>query len=95
MKLELHFTEGFSGQEISIEIEGRTVAEFSARTKFQTGLAHIVMLDLQAGQEVTIKFSDPKTSVHLDVDASHPFVIFALQDGVLTTSKTDTRPGYL
>lgn len=95
MKLELHFTEGFSGQEISIHVADRIVAEFSAQTKFQTGLAHIEMLDLRDGQEVVINFSDPKTSVHLDVDASHRFVTFALQDGKLTTRKTDTRPGYL
>lgn len=95
MKLELQFTEGFSGQEVSIEVEGRTVAEFAPRTKLQTGLAHIEVLDLHHGQEVTINFSNPKASVHLDVDASQPFVTFAVQDGVLTTNTTDTRPGYL
>ncbi|MFL4468364.1 hypothetical protein ACERZ8_00200 [Tateyamaria armeniaca] len=95
MKLELHFTEGFSGQQISIHVNGRTVAEFSALTRFQTGLAHIEVLDLPDGEEVVIDFSDPKTSVHLDVDASHPFVTFALEHGVLTTHKTNTRPGYL
>lgn len=95
MQLELHFTEGFSGEEISILVEGRIVAEFSAQTKFQTGLAHIETLDLPVGEEVVVNFSKPETSVHLDVDASHPFVTFALQDEVLITRKTDIRPGYL
>lgn len=95
MQIELHFTEGFSGEEISILVEGRIVAEFSAQTKLQTGLAHIEMLDLPDGEEVVVKITRPKTSVHLDVDASHPFVTFALQDGVLLTRKTDLRPGYV
>lgn len=95
MKFELHFTEGFTGQTISIEIEGMIVAEFSAHTRFQTGLAHIETLDVQDGEEVSIKLSDPMTSVHFDVNASHPFVRFALQDGVLIKSETDKRPGYL
>lgn len=95
MQIELHFTEGFSGEEISILVEGRIVAEFSAQTKLQTGLAHIEMLDLPDGEEVVVNINRPKTSVHLDVDASHPFVTFALQDGVLLTRKTDLRPGYV
>lgn len=95
MNIELQFTEGFTGQKISIRIEGEIVADFTAQTKFQTGLAHIEVLDLQDGEEVTVTIGEPEIELRLDVDASQPFVTFALQDGILNVSKTDKRPGYL
>ena len=95
LNIELQFTEGFTGQNISIRVEGEIVANFTAQTKFQTGLAHIEMLDLRDGKEVTVTIGEPEIELRLDVDASQPFITFVLQDGTLNVSKTDKRPGYL
>ena len=95
MGFEFQFTEGFSGQLVSISVEGETRAEFVAQTKFQTGLAHIEQLDLPDGKEVTVSIGDMDIELHLDVDATRPFIVFALRDGALIATSFATQPGYL
>lgn len=95
MAFEFQFTDGFSGQTVAIRAEGETRAEFVAQTKFQTGLAHIEMLDLPDGKEVTVTIGDTDIELHLDVDATRPFIIFTLRDGALTATMSATQPGYL
>ncbi len=57
MVLELHFQEGFDGEDIEILVGGRVVARMRLRTRMQTGLAHIEKLMLsndEAKREVQI-----------------------------------------
>ncbi len=51
MVLELHFQEGFCGEDVEIIIGGRVVARLRVETRLQTGLAHIEKLLLSKDQQ--------------------------------------------
>jgi hypothetical protein len=55
---ELHFQEGFSGENVEVLLDGRTMAEFEARTRMQIGVAHIEKLALDPGQTITVRIKD-------------------------------------
>ncbi|WP_316290898.1 hypothetical protein [Aestuariicoccus sp. MJ-SS9] len=98
---EFQFTEGFTGQTVTLVVDAEPRAEFLARTKLMTGLANIMPLSLPDGKEVTLRVADasrPETkpvSVTVTVDATTPFYVIAWQDGALDVTSTARRPGYL
>ncbi|MEH6631562.1 MAG: hypothetical protein V7776_12070 [Halopseudomonas aestusnigri] len=108
MMLELHFQEGFDGEDIEIIVGNRVVTRLKLRTRMQTGLAHIEKLmpfEDEARQEVQIAIAElgqiccikaADNDTVYEVGKSEPeFVLVNLQDGKLTFQTTYTAPGYL
>lgn len=100
-EFEFQFTDGFTGQTVSLVVDGTTRAEFRAQTKFTTGLAQIVPLALPHGKEVTLRVTDTDRpdpmpiSQTVTVDAATPFYVIAWTQGGLSITPTALRPGYL
>ncbi|KPP87338.1 MAG: hypothetical protein HLUCCA08_05245 [Rhodobacteraceae bacterium HLUCCA08] len=96
MQIEFHFQEGFTGQGVSITSQGAVLADVTARTRLMTGLAEIVPLDLQHGEEVTLSVGgDPAKTMPVSIDTATPFVTINMEENGLQVSQTDRRPGYL
>lgn len=96
MQIEFHWQEGFYQQPVSMAAGGKVVAEFDATTRLQTGLANIVTLDLQNGEEVMLTVGgDPAGAATVTVDAARPYVTVNWVDGELRFDMVDRQPGYL
>lgn len=54
-KIELHFQEGFEGEQIEILRNGTVAAAFPAKTRYQISLAHIEELAIAENDEVVIR----------------------------------------
>lgn len=91
---EFHFTEGFSGQEVRIVMDGRVIARAELRTRFQIGLAHIEAVGLPGGKEVIVDLGRDGEA-RLRLDEERPFVTVSLAGGKLTVAASADRPGYL
>ncbi len=94
-RIEVHFQEGFHGQRVRLMVAGRTVADFLARTRVQTGRAHVETLDLDDGDEVLIRLDDPPLEERVVVDVGKPFVTVYFNDQQLNLHKESRMPGYL
>lgn len=92
---EFHFQEGFRGERVKLQCGDSVPIEILARTRFQTGLAHIETLELTDGQEVSIHITELDIETTFKVDAAKPFVTLTIVDGLLRVGNTATRPGYL
>lgn len=92
-RFEFHFQEGFLGQKIDLLVEGKLRASFKAKTRFQTGLAHIEPLMLHDGEEVVIRQEGKDKAFR--VDQGKPFVTLGISDGTLTIDGREQSPGYL
>ncbi|MEZ5667180.1 MAG: hypothetical protein R3F55_07065 [Alphaproteobacteria bacterium] len=95
MEYELHFQEGFTGETVTVAVDGSVVARFQASTRMQTGLAHIERLHLLPGQEVTVHAGDEPGGATIAVDESHPFVVINREEDRLVVGATERSPGYL
>lgn len=94
LPIELHFQGDFTGQRIEVRHDGRIVEAFVARTRYQTGLAHIVKLAAPAG-----------TLIEIAVDGAAPHVLHTVPDVVdyavrrtpagLTVAPSPDRLNYL
>lgn len=93
--VELHFQEIFSGEHIDIVVDGEVRAQFVAKTRFQTGLAHIETIELYDEQEVVLKIQELNLKATVKVERYKPFVIVKLKGGKLHTENTEISPGYL
>jgi hypothetical protein len=93
--VEFHFREGFRGVRIDILGGGRVLAQVLAKTRFQSGLAHIEILELHDGDEVQLLIGELNLETDIKVDATRPFVLVELMDGNLRVEDTATRPGYV
>ena len=71
------------------------LAEITARTKFQTGLAHIETLSLEDGGDVSVRIDALGFEARHQVDTAKPFVTVTLTDEGLLLDDTDRRPGYV
>jgi len=92
---EFHFQEVFTGEQIKIITHHKVQAQIVARTKFQTGLAHIETLELADKEEVTLLIEELNLELTFEVDAKKPFLAIRMADGNLQVDYTATRPGYL
>ncbi len=93
--IEFHFTEGFREQSAQILCDGEKLASFTLTSAFQTGLAHIEILQLDEGKEVAIEIGDQPLRATAVVDAAHPFVVVALEGDRLDLAVLASRPGYV
>lgn len=98
---EFQFTTGFTGQGVNVVVDGETRAKFTARSKFTTGLAHIVPMTLPDRMTATLQATTsdmpnmPPLSQVITVDATTPFVVIAWGSDGFEVSSTSQRPGYL
>lgn len=92
---EFHFQEVFTGERIDMISGGTVHAQIVAKTRFQTGLAHIETLRLRNGEQVVIAIEKMNLRKTVKVDVAKPFVTLKMIDGSFQVEKTETRPGYL
>jgi len=93
--LEIHFTDGFSGEAVSLSVNGEEVDKFQAKTKLQVGLARVVHLEAKSGDVIVIELLDLNFSQSITLDEVPRYVIIRMNDGVLTTEQTDDQQRYL
>ena len=93
--IEFHFQEIFRGERIDIMTGDEILAQVTAKTRFQTGLAHIETLELCDGEEVRLEIRELDLKASLEVDVTRPYVTVNLIDGQLRVETTTVSPGYL
>lgn len=91
--IELHFQEGFSGQDATVAVDGRIVERFSARTRPQIGAAHVATLSVSAGQSVEIRAGTAVLSFR--PDGSHPHYLVRLHNNALAVRPSAEMPRYM
>ena len=94
MDYEFHFQEGFTGQTVTLAVDGRTRESFPARTRLQTGLARIESLPLEPGQTVTIAVPDLKLHETYLVAKGDRWIAINLVGPALVVRPTQRSPGY-
>lgn len=94
-RVELHFQEGFTGQNFDILVGGKLRASVKAQTRFQTGLAHIEPVMLHDEEEVVIRQQDTGVEQRVPLHQGRPFITLTLVDGALKIDDRDQTPGYL
>jgi hypothetical protein len=93
--LEFHFQEGFTGETVILAVDGETRVRFEARTRPQTGLAHIETLELGPGQTVTISVPDAGLRDEYQVAGGEQWVTVNMVDRALVVGRAQGRPGYV
>lgn len=93
--IEFHFQEIFCGERIDIMINDEIQAQVMAKTRFQTGLAHIETIELCDGEEVTLVIGELDLKARVHVDVTKPYVTVNMTDGQLRLENIATSPGYL
>jgi hypothetical protein len=92
---EFHFQEGFAGEVVTLEVDGREVARFSARTRLQTGLAQVERLELDIGQVVTVRVPERSSSERYQRVPGDRWVTVNLAGGKLSVRSVEASPGYV
>ena len=93
--IEIHFQEIFSGERIEVLAGGAIVADVTARTRFQTGLAHIERLRLHDGEEVTLRIPALGLETKAMIEAARPYLAVTLNNGQLSAHNVAACPGYV
>lgn len=93
--IEIHFQEIFSGERIEVLAGGVVVAEIKAKTRFQTGLAHIERLRLHEGEEVTLRIPALGLETTALIEAARPYLAVTLSHGRLSAHSVAACPGYV
>lgn|GEM_PF-1973854 len=93
--IEIHFQEIFSGERIEVLAGGAIVADITAKTRFQTGLAHIERLRLRDGEEVTLRIPALGLETKAVIEVARPYLTVTLSHGQLTAHSVATCPGYV
>ena len=93
--IELHFQEGFSGEAVEVQVTGKAAAHFVARTKVQTGLAHIQKLELADGTTVRITVPATGAEASVKVSKASPHIAVNLVNKKLDIEAKKESPGYL
>ncbi|WP_048709316.1 hypothetical protein [Microvirga massiliensis] len=91
--IELHFREGFDGQEIEVMVNGQPVASFTARTRMQIGLAHIEKLEIGEGDSVIVRIGNTERTVPVAKGVSQYAI--DLREGGLTIEPARDRLRYM
>lgn len=92
---EFHFQEGFSGETVTLVVDGETRVRFEARTRLQTGLAQIETLVLDPGQTVTIAVLNPALRDDYRVAEGDRWVTINMVDRALVVRSAQRMPGYV
>jgi hypothetical protein len=92
---EFHFQEGFTGEVVTLEIDGREIARFNARTRFQTGLAQIETVALEDGQVVTIRVPERSLTELYQKAPGDRWVAVNIAGGKLSVRSVEASPGYV
>lgn len=95
MQCEFHFQEGFTGETVTLSVDGEVRAQFEARTRLQTGLARIESLELTPGQTVAIAVSAPGLGAKHRAAAGDRWITVNRVDGTLVVQSATRRPGYV
>lgn len=93
--VEIHFTDGFFEDVVHISAGQTDVMTEPLKTRMQTGLAHIEILQLETGREVTLESEKRHLKTTITVDATKPFITVAARDGVFEVTAFERTPGYL
>ena len=93
--IEIHFQEIFSGERIEVLAGGAIVADVTAKTRFQTGLAHIERLRLRDGEEVTLRIPALGLETKAMIEAARPYLAVTLSNGRLSAHSVVACPGYV
>lgn len=93
---EFHFQEGFTGEIVTLAINGEIRVQFAARTRLQTGLAHIEQLKLELGELVSISVPDLAiSSEYRVVEGDYCWVTINLIGKQLDVQRANRCPGYV
>lgn len=92
---EFHFQEGFTGQTVSLAVDGETHVRFEAHTRLQTGLARIETLELDPDQTVTIAVPDRALHEKYHVAEGDRWISINLVGRTLVVRPEQRSPGYL
>jgi hypothetical protein len=92
--VEVHFQDGFSGEAIELLVDGRTVARFAARTRYQTNLAHIERLEILPNQKITIQCAGLPART-IAGGTSPAYIVVRKVGDQLELEKTEQSPGYV
>lgn len=93
--LEVHFTDGFFQDDMTVLLDGAELAHLTLTTRMQTGLADILTLHIDSGKEVTLRCVNKSLEAAFTVDAATPFVGVSLRDDNFELTMSDQQPGYL
>ena len=93
--IELHFQEGFSGEAVEVRVAGKAAAHFVARTRVQTGLAHIEKLELADGTTVRITMPATGAEASFKVSKASPHIVVNVVNQKLNVEAKKESPGYL
>ena len=94
-RCEFHFQEGFTGQTVTVTVEGRAPMRFEVHTRLQTGLARIEKLELNPGQTVTIAMPDLLLRHDYRVGEDDRWITINLVGRALVVRPEQRSPGYL
>lgn len=97
IEMEIHFQEGFFGQNVRIDIGNESLIEVTAATtKLMIGLAEIVKLNVADGQKIIISVEgEPESGQTFFAQSDRPFVVVSRTESGLTLDFPEKTPGYL
>lgn len=91
---ELHFQEGFTGDVVTLAVDGKMRLRFKARTRLQVGLAKIARLKLAPGQTVSISVPDLGLCAEYRVAEGDCWLTINMVDRALIVRTAQGSPGY-
>lgn len=94
LPIELHFQDDFTGQQIEVRHDGKVIEAFAARTRYQTGLAHIVKLRAPVGARIDITVDGGRPHPLQTVQGVIDYAV-RLTPGGLTVQPSPDRLTYL
>jgi len=92
---EFHFQEGFAGELVTVAVDGVLRVQFEARTRLQTGVAHIELVAVDPGQTVTIAVPIHSVQCEYRISGIDHWVTINLVDHKLVVQRSEGSPGYL
>jgi hypothetical protein len=92
---ELHLQEGFTGETVEIGLDGVPLASVVARTRMQTGLAHVEHLAARPGQLLTVTIPARRLAARLVLASGQGFACARLDAGGLSLAHPTEPPRYL
>jgi hypothetical protein len=93
-QIELHFQERFSGEAIEIEVDGGKVAAFSAKTRYQIGLAHVETISVLDNSKIKLRISDSFTEEFEPVKGITYYLV-RKTDKRITVTPSHEMPKYM
>lgn len=95
LPIEIHFQEGFRGQDVRIRLDQDVVKELTPRTRFQLGLAQVETVSAGPGQVLRIEIPEPGLAAEHIVRANDTCIVVNHLENVLTIRSVPVAPGYV